>query len=53
MDIYHLISHPLKVATMCELQTVYNTEDAYDLLEYLELYDEFEYIRALERDRNK
>ncbi len=47
IDIYRVLSHPLKLATLHELQTVYSTEDLFDLLEYLDVHDELEYVHKV------
>lgn len=52
MDIFRLISHPLKVATLSEIQTIYNTQDVYDLLEYLDVHDEFEFVHKQMQGNN-
>lgn len=40
-DVFSVVTNPLKLATLAELQTVYNTNDLYDLLEIQEVDREF------------
>lgn len=36
-DIYTILTNDLRLATLHDLQTKYNTEDAYDLIEIIEV----------------
>lgn len=45
-DIYVVVTNELKLATLHELQTVYNTADLYDLLEIIEVDAEMKDIAA-------
>lgn len=46
-DIFIVMTNDLKLASLHELQTVYNTEDLYDLLEVIEVDRELREIAEL------
>ena len=37
--VYRILTHKLRLATLNELQTVYDTSDIYDFLEIMDAYD--------------
>ncbi|WAB56770.1 hypothetical protein [Pseudomonas phage vB_PaeM_RP6] len=39
-EVYQVLTHSLRLASLHELQTLYDTEDLYDLLEYQAAHDE-------------
>lgn len=56
MDLFSIITSDLKLATLIELQTVYNTEDMFDLLEIIEVDRELREIadiKAKQEQQNK
>ncbi|WP_278939097.1 hypothetical protein [Pseudomonas helleri] len=53
MDIFKVLTHSLKPATLLELQTVYNTEDLYDMLEAIDMYDEMQIIQRAQEGNNQ
>ncbi len=46
MDIFNILTSELKLATLHDLQTVYNTEDALNLIEIIEVDRELREIAA-------
>lgn len=53
MDIFRVLTHPLKLASLLELQTVYNTEDLYEMLEAMDMHDELTVIQRASGDTNQ
>lgn len=50
-SIYTICTHELKLATLNELQTVYDTEDAMLMLEMIEVYNELVEISRARGDK--
>ncbi|WOZ57486.1 hypothetical protein [Pseudomonas phage vB_PseuGesM_254] len=53
MDIFKVLTHSLKLATLLELQTTYNTEDLYEMLEAIDMYDEMQIIQRATEGNNQ
>lgn len=53
MEIFKVLTHSLKLATLLELQTVYNTEDLYEMLEAIDMYDEMQIIQRATEGNNQ
>lgn len=47
-EVYNVLTSPLGLATYLELETVYNTEDLYNMLEILQVNKEIETIAAIQ-----
>lgn len=47
-EVYNILTSPLKLATYLELDTVYNTEDLYNMLEVLQVHKEIETVAHIQ-----
>lgn len=47
-EVYNVLTSPLGLATYLELDTVYNTEDLYNMLEILQVHKEIETVAAIQ-----
>lgn len=52
-EVYTLLTHELRLATLYDLQTKYNTEDLYDLLEILDVTLALDEVKAKQLELEK
>ena len=51
--IYTILTHPLKLATYKELQTVYDVEDLMDMLEVIDVHETIEAVSRRKAEQAK
>lgn len=45
MRVYRIITHPLKLATLYDIQTIYSVKDVYSMLEIIDAHEAIEDYR--------